>query len=82
MQQVNNFCLISGQVKLGVHAMRLCQIRNESDFDSDVKGGTLVALLRLLESPTSFNNVILRHYLFCILQVLARRCLFLHYLLI
>ncbi|XP_055827992.1 transcription initiation factor TFIID subunit 2 isoform X2 [Solanum dulcamara] len=64
---------LRGQVKLGVHAMRLCQIRNESDFDSDVKGGTLVALLRLLESPTSFNNVILRHYLFCILQVLARR---------
>ncbi|XP_019244143.1 PREDICTED: transcription initiation factor TFIID subunit 2 isoform X1 [Nicotiana attenuata] len=64
---------IRGQVKLGVHAMRLCQIRNESDSDSDVKGETLVALLRLLESPTSFNNVILRHYLFCILQVLARR---------
>lgn len=53
--------------------MRLCQIRNESDSDSDVKGETLVALLRLLESPISFNNVILRHYLFCILQVLARR---------
>lgn len=64
---------LRGQVKLGVHAMRLCQIRNESDSDSDVKGETLVALLRLLESPTSFNNVILRHYLFCILQVLARR---------
>ncbi|PHT47203.1 Transcription initiation factor TFIID subunit 2 [Capsicum baccatum] len=64
---------LRGQVKLGVHAMRLCQIRNESDTDSDVKGETLVALLRLLESPTSFNNVILRHYLFCILQVLARR---------
>ncbi|CAN4088877.1 unnamed protein product [Withania somnifera] len=64
---------LRGQVKLGAHAMRLCQIRNESDSDSDVKGETLVALLRLLESPTSFNNVILRHYLFCILQVLARR---------
>ncbi|XP_060205603.1 transcription initiation factor TFIID subunit 2 isoform X2 [Lycium barbarum] len=64
---------IRGQVKLGVHAMRLCQIRNESDSDSDVKGEILVALLHLLESRTSFNNVILRHYLFCILQVLARR---------
>ncbi|KAK4735960.1 hypothetical protein R3W88_010221 [Solanum pinnatisectum] len=64
---------LRGQVKLGVHAMRLCQIRNESDFDSDVKGETLVSLLRLLESSISFNNVILRHYLFCILQVLARR---------
>ncbi|KAJ8535990.1 hypothetical protein K7X08_034391 [Anisodus acutangulus] len=64
---------IRGQVKLGMHAMHLCQIRNDSDSDSDLKGETLVALLRLLESPTSFNNVILRHYLFCILQVLARR---------
>ncbi|KAK6139962.1 hypothetical protein DH2020_026338 [Rehmannia glutinosa] len=34
---------------------------------------TLVTLLRLLESPLAFNNVILRHYIFCILQVLARR---------
>ncbi|XP_059641046.1 transcription initiation factor TFIID subunit 2 isoform X5 [Cornus florida] len=62
---------LRGQVKLGVHAMRLCQIRSRSDPDNDVKGETLVALLRLLESPMAFNNVILRHYMFCILQVLA-----------
>ncbi|KAI5660153.1 hypothetical protein M9H77_28946 [Catharanthus roseus] len=64
---------LRGQVKLGVHALRLCQMRSGSNSDTDVKSETLVALLRLLESPMSFNNVILRHYLFCILQVLAGR---------
>ncbi|CAH9064286.1 unnamed protein product [Cuscuta epithymum] len=69
---------LRGQVKLGVHAMRLCQIRNESDYCHEVKSETLVSLLRLLESPISFNNVYLRHYIFCILQVLARRAPTLH----
>ncbi|KAK3020055.1 hypothetical protein RJ639_002770 [Escallonia herrerae] len=64
---------LRGQVKLGVCALRLCQIRGGSGSDHDVKSETLVALLRLLESPVAFNNVILRHYLFCIMQVLARR---------
>ncbi|KAL3512292.1 hypothetical protein ACH5RR_025009 [Cinchona calisaya] len=64
---------LRGQVKLGVHALRLCQMRTGSDPGNDVKSDTLVALLRLLESPMSFNNVILRHHLFCILQVLAGR---------
>lgn len=71
--------LSTGQVKLGVHALRLCQMRSGSNSDTDVKSETLVALLRLLESPMSFNNVILRHYLFCILQVLAGRYFFLHF---
>ncbi|XP_071704745.1 transcription initiation factor TFIID subunit 2 isoform X2 [Rutidosis leptorrhynchoides] len=64
---------LRGQVKLGVHAMRLCQINGDSDDDHGVVRETLVALLRLLESPAAFNNVTLRHYLFCILQVLAGR---------
>ncbi|KAI3673284.1 hypothetical protein L6452_39401 [Arctium lappa] len=64
---------LRGQVKLGVHAMRLCQISGGSDDDHGVVRETLVALLRLLESPAAFNNVTLRHYLFCILQVLAGR---------
>lgn len=62
-------------MKLGVHAMRLCQISGDADDDHGVMRGTLVALLRLLESPAAFNNVTLRHYLFCILQVLAGRLL-------
>lgn len=69
---------LRGQVKLGVHAMRLCQIRVGSVSNEDVKARTLVALLRLLESRTAFNNVYLRHYLYCILQVLAGRSPTLH----
>lgn len=66
--------LISGQVKLGVHAMRLCQIRGASDSNDDIKSHTLVALLRLLEGQIAFNNIYLRHYLFSILQILGGRC--------
>ncbi|CBI15409.3 unnamed protein product, partial [Vitis vinifera] len=64
---------IRGQVKLGVHAMRLCQIKGGSESDNDIKSSTLVALLRLLESRIAFNNVFLRHHLFCILRILAGR---------
>ncbi|GMI95305.1 TBP-associated factor 2 [Hibiscus trionum] len=64
---------LRGQVKLGVHAMRLCQIQGGSVSSEDVKGTTLVALLQLLESRIAFNNVFFRHYMFCILQVLAGR---------
>ncbi|XVF53961.1 hypothetical protein PTKIN_Ptkin05aG0142500 [Pterospermum kingtungense] len=64
---------LRGQVKLGVHAMRLCQMRVGSVCSEDIKATTFVALLQLLESHTAFNNVFLRHYLFCIIQVLAGR---------
>ncbi|KAG4190560.1 hypothetical protein ERO13_A07G038666v2 [Gossypium hirsutum] len=64
---------LRGQVKLGVHAMRLCQIQGGSISSEDIKATTLVALLHLLESRIAFNNVFLRHYLFCFLQVLAGR---------
>ncbi|XP_011094291.1 transcription initiation factor TFIID subunit 2 isoform X1 [Sesamum indicum] len=64
---------LRGQSKLGVCALRLAQMTSRSDCDNDVKSDTLVALLRLLESPLAFNNVILRHHIFCILQVLAGR---------
>ncbi|XP_024961367.1 transcription initiation factor TFIID subunit 2 isoform X5 [Cynara cardunculus var. scolymus] len=70
---------LRGQVKLGVHAMRLCQVSGGSDDDHGVVRETLVALLRLLESPAAFNNVTLRHYLFCILQVLAGRLQLLYF---
>ncbi|KAF5730251.1 transcription initiation factor TFIID subunit 2 isoform X1 [Tripterygium wilfordii] len=62
-----------GQVKLGVHALQLCDARVQSDFKDDIKSTTLVALLRLLESRLAFSNVFLRHHLFCILQVIAGR---------
>lgn len=64
---------LRGQVKLGVHAMRLCQIRGASDSNDDIKSHTLVALLRLLEGQIAFNNIYLRHYLFSILQILGGR---------
>ncbi|KAK9278347.1 hypothetical protein L1049_027912 [Liquidambar formosana] len=64
---------LRGQVKLGVHVMRLCQINAGSASDGVIRSPTLVALLRLLESRIAFNNVFLRHHLFCILQLLAGR---------
>ncbi|KAH9722533.1 transcription initiation factor TFIID subunit 2 [Citrus sinensis] len=64
---------LRGQVKLGIHAMRICQIKGGSDSNHEVDTVTLVALLNLLESRISFNNVFLRHHLFGILQILAGR---------
>lgn len=64
---------LRGQVKLGVHAMRLCQISDGPDSHLDIKIDTLVALLQFFESRIAYNNVFLRHYLFCIIQVLAGR---------
>ncbi|XP_065860685.1 transcription initiation factor TFIID subunit 2 isoform X2 [Euphorbia lathyris] len=64
---------LRGQVKLTAHAMRLCQIQDATDSKDDIKSSTLVALLSLLESHLAFNNTYLRHYLFCILQILAGR---------
>ncbi|KAL6559167.1 hypothetical protein OROHE_006536 [Orobanche hederae] len=72
---LNNETSLRGQTKLGVCALRLSQMSNRLDCGSDVKSETLVTLLRLLESPLAFNNVSLRHYIYCILQVLAKRCL-------
>lgn len=73
IRYLNDEMSLRGQVKLSVHALRLCQMQNPSDPGNDVKSETLVAMLRFLESPLAFNNVILRHYIFCILQVLAGR---------
>ncbi|KAK6921119.1 hypothetical protein RJ641_014797, partial [Dillenia turbinata] len=65
---------LRGQVKLCVHAMRLCQMKDGSESDITVKSSTLVSLLCLLESRLAYNNIVLRHHLFCILQILAGRC--------
>ncbi|KAJ0106687.1 hypothetical protein Patl1_19054 [Pistacia atlantica] len=64
---------LRGQEKLGVHAMRICQAGGGSDFNYEIRTETLVALLHLLDSRISFNNVFLRHHLFGILQILAGR---------
>ncbi|XP_073100623.1 transcription initiation factor TFIID subunit 2 isoform X3 [Elaeis guineensis] len=62
-----------GQSKLALHVMHLCQVNVESQIDSDIACPTLVALLHLLASRKAFNNVFLRHHLFCILQVVVGR---------
>lgn len=65
---------LRGQTKLGMHAMRLCQMRGATDSADDIQSiATLLALLRMLEGRLAFNNVLLRHYLFCILQIFAGR---------
>ncbi|KAF9618225.1 hypothetical protein IFM89_000860, partial [Coptis chinensis] len=60
---------LRGQVKLSLHAMRLCQIKGEDV----IKASTLALLLRLLEGRKAFNNVLLRHHLFCLFQILSGR---------
>nr|CAD1826469.1 unnamed protein product [Ananas comosus var. bracteatus] len=64
---------LRGETKLATHVMRLCQLNNESHSGSQVSCSTLVALLRLLASRKAFNNVFLRHHVFCILQIFAGR---------
>lgn len=72
----------TGQTKLGICALRISQMSSQSNGDKGVKSDTLVALLRLLESPLAFNNTMLRHYVFCILHVLAKRWSNLHSIII
>ncbi|KAG9445715.1 hypothetical protein H6P81_011843 [Aristolochia fimbriata] len=62
-----------GQVKLAVHVMHLCQLNGVTVTHSTLEGPTLLGLLRMLESRKAYNNIFLRHHLFCILQILARR---------
>ncbi|KAK8958875.1 hypothetical protein KSP40_PGU002944 [Platanthera guangdongensis] len=69
---------LRGQTKLAVHLMQLCQIQSKSGCENLVSCSTLVALLRLLASKKAFNNVFFRHYLFCILQIIAGRSPTLH----
>ena len=65
--------IFTGQTKLGICALRISQMISQSNGDKGVKIDTLVALLHLLESRLAFNNTMLRHYVFCILHVLAKR---------
>ncbi|XP_057420384.1 transcription initiation factor TFIID subunit 2 isoform X3 [Lotus japonicus] len=64
---------LRGQLKLATHIIRLCQMRDGLNSNDEIASETLVSLLSLLEGRMTFNNVFLRHYLFCILQVLAKR---------
>ncbi|KAK7265025.1 hypothetical protein RJT34_32641 [Clitoria ternatea] len=64
---------LRGQLKLATHVMRLCQMRDGLNSNDEITSRTFVLMLNLLEGRMAFNNVFLRHYLFCILQILARR---------
>ncbi|KAJ0987182.1 hypothetical protein J5N97_005538 [Dioscorea zingiberensis] len=64
---------LRGEMKLATHVMHLCQLNAESEFGNGIACSTLLALLRLLASKKAFNNVFLRHHLFCILQIVAGR---------
>ncbi|XP_057777972.1 transcription initiation factor TFIID subunit 2-like [Salvia miltiorrhiza] len=73
IEYLNDETSLRGQTKLGLCALRISQMINQSNGDNGIKSDTLVSLLRLLESPLAFNNIMLRHYVFCILHVLAKR---------
>jgi hypothetical protein len=58
---------------LAVHVLRICQGNIDSNLSDQIKLPTLVGLLHLLGSKKSYNNVLLRHNVFCILQIAAGR---------
>ncbi|KAJ3705784.1 hypothetical protein LUZ61_009489 [Rhynchospora tenuis] len=64
---------LRGQSKLALHVMHLCQVNVESKMESQISYATLVSLLDLLTSRMSYNNIYLRHHVFCILQIVAGR---------
>ncbi|KAG8056716.1 hypothetical protein GUJ93_ZPchr0002g24156 [Zizania palustris] len=69
---------LRGGTKLAVHVLRLCQANIETHDDNQIQLPTLVGLLCLLASKKAYNNVYLRHNLFCILQIAAGRSPTLH----
>ncbi|KAJ3677402.1 hypothetical protein LUZ60_003126 [Juncus effusus] len=64
---------LRGESKLAMHIMHLCEASNESKLDNQISRDTLINLIDLLTSRKSYNNMFLRHHLFCILQITARR---------
>ncbi|XP_044947352.1 transcription initiation factor TFIID subunit 2 isoform X3 [Hordeum vulgare subsp. vulgare] len=64
---------LRGGTKLAVHVLRICQANIESNLTDQIKVPTLFGLLHLLSSKKAYNNVLLRHNVFCILQIAAGR---------
>jgi len=58
---------------LAVHVLRLCQASTVPQFNDQISLTTLIGLLHLLAGAKAYNNVFLRHHVFCILQVAAGR---------
>lgn len=57
---------------MAVHALRLCQA-SITHVNDQISLTTLIGLLQLLAGEKAYNNVFLRHHVFCILQVAAGR---------
>ncbi|KAG2643363.1 hypothetical protein PVAP13_2KG296800 [Panicum virgatum] len=64
---------LRGAMKLAVHVLRLCQASTVPQFNDQISLTTLIGLLHLLAGAKAYNNVFLRHHVFCILQVAAGR---------
>ncbi|KAF3776133.1 Transcription initiation factor TFIID subunit 2 [Nymphaea thermarum] len=73
MQFIDKEPSLRGQVKLARHVLRMCQSICAFGSCDTVKSTTLIGLLRHLGCLKAFNNVFLRHQLFCILHTLAGR---------
>ncbi|WVZ64918.1 hypothetical protein U9M48_014365 [Paspalum notatum var. saurae] len=64
---------LRGATKLSVHVLRICQASIDAHTSCQINLTTLIGLLHLLAGTKAYNNVFLRHYVFCILQVSAGR---------
>ncbi|RLM53139.1 hypothetical protein C2845_PMPSC040778 [Panicum miliaceum] len=64
---------LRGATKLAVHVLRLCQASTVPHFNDHISLTTLIGLLHLLAGAKAYNNVFLRHHVFCIVQVAAGR---------
>ncbi|PAN12339.1 hypothetical protein PAHAL_2G260400 [Panicum hallii] len=64
---------LRGATKLAVHVLRLCQASTVPHFNDQISLTTLIGLLHLLAGAKAYNNVFLRHHVFCIVQVAAGR---------
>ncbi|TVU09497.1 hypothetical protein EJB05_42973 [Eragrostis curvula] len=64
---------LRGATKLAVHVLRICQATIDPHLSDQIKMSTLVGLLHLLAGIKAYNNIFLRHHVFCILQVAAGR---------
>ncbi|XP_062199068.1 transcription initiation factor TFIID subunit 2-like [Phragmites australis] len=64
---------LRGATKLAVHVLRICQASVDLHLNDQIKLTTLVGLLYLFAGMKAYNNVFLRHHVFCILQVAAGR---------
>ncbi|KAL3700556.1 hypothetical protein R1sor_018578 [Riccia sorocarpa] len=59
------------QCKILEHVISICLMKNQ--LNSAMSSSTLAALLEQLDSSESFRNVLLRHHVFTVLQILAGR---------